>query len=360
MNEKLAIGVIGCGEISWRSRSPGIAAAKNATHVMVTDIRPELAQNLGGQYEVPWTTDLADFLANPAVEAVYISVPHYLHAPLTIQALRAGKHVLVEKPIATALADADAMIAAAKEQDRILSVAYDAQVNPTMIQLRQMIAAGMLGQVTGLRIVFRGDKQASYWQGGFTQRVKDDWRVSKEKAGGGPLIMNTIHDLNTMRYLTGLEAVRVYAEADNFATPVEVEDFIALTMRFNNGAIGSLEAACTLPGRDPQGSYNRIYGQRGQVILGRQGVQIFLRQAWGDLPGGEWWDMPAAPESNGAQTMMEAFAEAVLSSREPAAGHEPAAGREPAATAWDGRQGLEIVTAAYQSAESGQVVELPL
>ncbi len=347
MNRKLRIGVIGCGEISWRSRSPGIAAANNAEHVMVTDIRQEVARSLGEEYGVPWTTDLAEFLANPAVEAVYIAVPHDLHAPLTIKALEAGKHVLVEKPIATRLQDADAMLAKAQEKGLILSVAYDAQVDPTMIQLQRMIAQGMLGNVTGTRIVYRADKGASYWHGGFTQRVKDDWRISKEKAGGGPLIMNTIHDLNEIRFLTGLEVVRVYAEADTFATPVEVEDFIAVTMRYHNGAIGSLEAACTLPGRDPKGAVNRIYGQTGQVILGRQ-PQIFLRQAWGDVPGGEWWDMPLAQEASDAQTMMEKFAAAVLS------------GDQPAVTGWDGRQALEIVAAAYQSVDTGQVMNLPL
>ncbi len=239
------------------------------------------------------------------------------------------------------------MLAKAQEKGLILSVAYDAQVDPTMIQLQRMIAQGMLGNVTGTRIVYRADKGASYWHGGFTQRVKDDWRISKEKAGGGPLIMNTIHDLNEIRFLTGLEVVRVYAEADTFATPVEVEDFIAVTMRYHNGAIGSLEAACTLPGRDPKGAVNRIYGQTGQVILGRQ-PQIFLRQAWGDVPGGEWWDMPLAQEASDAQTMMEKFAAAVLS------------GDQPAVTGWDGRQALEIVAAAYQSVDTGQVMNLPL
>jgi len=347
MNEKLRIGVIGCGEISWKSKSPGIATAKNAEHVMVTDIRKELAKGLAAEYGVPWTTDLDELLASRDVDAVYISVPHYLHAPLATKSLDAGKHVLVEKPITTTLEDADAMIAKAKEKGLTLSVAYSAQVNATMIQLHQMIAQGMLGKVTGTRIVYRGDKHASYWQGGFTQRVKDDWRVSKEKAGGGPMIMNTIHDINTMRYLTGLEASRVYAEADTFATPIEVEDYIAVTIRYNNGAIGTLEAACTLPGRDSKGAVNRIYGEKGQVILGGR-PQIFVREAWGDVPGGEWWEMPPTQSPKGSQPMMEKFAQAVLS------------GEEPAVTGWDGRQALEIVVAAYQSADTHQAVNLPI
>ena len=347
MSRKLRIGVIGCGEISWKARSPAIAAAENAAHVMVTDIREGLAKGLASEYGVPWTTNVDELLANPEVEAVYISVPHYLHAPLAIKALNAGKHVLVEKPITTRLEDADAMIAKAKAKGLTLSVAFDAQVNPTTVALRQRIARGMLGKITGTRIVYRGDKRFSYWQGGYTQRVKDDWRISKEKAGGGPMIMNTIHDINTLRFLTGLEAIRVYAEGDTFATPVEVEDYIAVTIRYNNGAIGTLEAACTLPGGDPKGAVNRIYGDKGQVILGRQ-PQVYVREAWEDVPGGQWWELPPVQDSRRRENMMEKFAEAVLS------------GSEPPVTGWDGRQALEIVVAAYTSAEKHQPVELPI
>jgi predicted dehydrogenase len=289
-------------------------------------------------------------LGNPAVNAVYIATPHHLHAPLTLRALEAGKHVLVEKPIATTLADADAMLAKAQETGLKLYVAYAAQVSDAMVQLCQWIARGMLGRVTGLRIVYRGDKDPSYWEGGFTMRVHDEWRKYLRYAGGGPLIMNTVHDLNTMRYLTGLEAARVYAEYDTFTTPgIEVEDYITLIIRYQNGAIGSLEAGCTLPGRDPLGAVNRIHGEKGQVLLPSSGPRIYLREPWGEIPGGEWWDMPAdAPESEPRTAMIEKFARSVLQDLD-----IPASG-------WDGRQALEIIVAAYRSGKTHQVVELPL
>ena len=86
-----------------------------------------------------------------------ISTPHYLHAPLSIKALEAGKHVLVEKPIATRLEDADAMLAKAKQTGCKLYVAYSAQVSDQMVQLRRWIAKEMLGKVTGIRIVYTFD-----------------------------------------------------------------------------------------------------------------------------------------------------------------------------------------------------------
>jgi predicted dehydrogenase len=273
-----------------------------------------------------------------------------LHAPLAIKAMQAGKHVLGEKPVATALSDADAMIATSKEMGVKLYVAYGGQVDPVTIQLQEWVAAGMLGKVTGLRIVYRADKDPSYWEGGFTLRVMDPWRKYVEKAGGGPLIMNTVHDLNTMRYITGLEATRVYAEFGTFTTGgVEVEDFVALTVRYINGAIGTLEALCTLPGRDPIGAYNRIYGSKGQIVFKGGGPIVYLREAFGDIPAGEWWEMPA-PERDAAprKTMIERYAKSIR-------GDE-----DLCATGWDGRQALEIIVAAYRSGRTHQVVSLPL
>lgn len=350
MAESIRIGMIGSGEISNKATAKGIAAATNARLEMAMDVREEIAMDMGEQYDVPHTTDLDELLSNEFVDAVYIATPHYLHAPLSIQALEAGKHVLVEKPIATKLEDADQMIAKAKEVGRKLYVAYSAQVSDQMVQLRDWIAKGMLGQVTGVRIVYRGDKDPSYWEGGFTLRVHDEWRKYLDKAGGGPLIMNTVHDLNTMRYLTGLEAERVYAEYDTFTTPgVEVEDFITLIIRYQNGAIGSLEAGCTLPGGDPRGAVNRIYGEKGQVIFARPSPQIYLRESWGEIPGGEWWEMPANERDPAPRkTMIEKFARSLLEDVD-----IPASG-------WDGRQALEIIVAAYRSGKAHQGVDLPL
>jgi predicted dehydrogenase len=109
--DRLRIGVIGCGEIAVRMAA-AIANSRHTKHVMVTDTQAALAQDLGQQYGVPWTDRVDDLLANPAVDAVYIAVPHHFHASLTMQAAEAGKHILVEKPIAITLTDAEAMGAA--------------------------------------------------------------------------------------------------------------------------------------------------------------------------------------------------------------------------------------------------------
>src|SRR5205085_11266873 len=112
--EQLAFGIIGCGEIAV-STAKGIAEAGNARVARTMDTTEELARDLGQAYGAPWSTRLDDVLSDPAVQAVYIAVPHDLHADIAIKAAQAGKHILCEKPISTNLADADRMIAAARK-----------------------------------------------------------------------------------------------------------------------------------------------------------------------------------------------------------------------------------------------------
>jgi UDP-N-acetyl-2-amino-2-deoxyglucuronate dehydrogenase len=335
----LRIGMIGCGEIAVRT-AEGIASAPSARHAMVMDVDAGVAADMGGTYGVPHTTRVEELLASPSVDAVYIAVPHYLHAPLALQAIAAGKHVLVEKPIATTLEDADRMIAAARDRGVLLSVAFLAQGDAQLQRVRELIRSGAIGEVVGTRIVLRSDKPESYWTGGFTGRIQTDWRSSKAKAGGGVLIMNTIHDLNTVRWLTGLEVTRVYAEYGTFATGVEVEDFVAVTCRYANGAIGTLEAGSAVRGRDPLREPDRIYGAEGQVLLSSP-PRLYQGGQWRDL---EPVEVPLDPRA----AAVEGFARAVLD------------GTPAPVSAEDGRAALEVVVAAYRSGEEARPVHLPL
>jgi UDP-N-acetyl-2-amino-2-deoxyglucuronate dehydrogenase len=346
MADRLRIGMIGCGEIAVQTAA-AISASRFARHAMAMDTRAELARNLGETHGVPWTDRVEAVLANPEVDAVYVAVPHDLHAPLAIRALEAGKHVLVEKPIATTLADADAMIAAARANRVRLSVNFVAQIDPAFRAARDLVAAGAIGTVIGTHIVYRGNKPASYWTGGFTGRVQTDWRSSKTRAGGGVLIMNAIHDLNTLRFVTGLEVTRVHAEYGTFATPVEVEDYVAATYRYDNGAIGSVEAGSALPGRDPLRDVDRIYGTAGQILFGSP-FQIYLSEPVTGLSAGEWQPLPIAPLGPEEQqvAMVDGFSEPIL------------AGRAPAVPAEDGQAALATVLAAYRSGAEGRPVSI--
>jgi len=343
-NKRLRIGMIGCGEIA-AATAKGIRDAEHAEIAAVMDVSEVMARDLAETYGVPWTCDAAELLARDDVDAVYIAIPHYLLPRLTVQAARAGKHVLCEKPMATTLADADRAIAACAEAGVFLSIAFDAQITPSLQQVRRMIADGVIGEVIGTRIVYLGDKPDSYWTSGWSGRIATDWRTSKEKAGGGVTVMNAIHDINTVRYVTGLEATRVYAEYGTFATPVEVEDYLLATLRYTNGAVGHIEVgSCIKGGGQDAGPGIRIYGSEGQLVINK-GIRGYTLRDVEGLQKGTWQDvLPFVPYAR--TPIVDAFATAVLS------------GRQPLVSGQDGRAALQIVLAAYQSGASGVPVSL--
>ncbi len=342
--ETVRIGMIGCGEIA-AAMAKGIQAAEHAAIAAVMDVNEGMARDLGTTYGVPWSCDAAELLAREDVDAVYIAVPHYLHAPLTVQAAQAGKHVLCEKPIATTLADADRMIAACAEAGVFLSIAFDAQITPAYQRLHALVMEGAIGDVIGTRIVALIDKPASYWSSGWSGRIATDWRTSREKAGGGVMVMNSIHDINTVRYVTGLEAQRVYAESATFATPVEVEDYIVATVRYANGAIGHIEAgSCIKGGGRESGPAIRIYGTEGQALLGKT-IHLYTTRAVEGLQAQTWQELDTV-ELYARMPIAEAFATAVL------------AGEQPPVSGADGRAALAIILAAYEAGASGRPVDI--
>jgi len=351
---ELSVGIIGCGEITSKGTAPAFEETRNVRIGMVMDVVEWAAKDLGKKYGVPYTTDLEEILSNRDIDFVYIATPHYLHAPLAIKSAKAGKHVLVEKPIAVNLNQADAIITECRRNGVKLSVCFPLRYVPHIMKAKELVDKGVLGKLIGMRITNLGIKPASYWMGGYTGRIKSDWRTSKEKSGGGILIMNSIHDIDFMRYITGLEAKRVCSEYDTFLSPVEVEDFIAVTIRYTNGAIGTIEASSIInmgPGlRETYG--NRIYGSKGQLVIpSPYGPPLLWLYTMEDTEFGEaniWHKISLEKKYNHLARFIEEFADAVLS------------GEDPPVTGEDGRKALEIVIAAYESGLKKKPIDLPL
>lgn len=344
--ERLRIGMIGLGDVGARS-SQGIRDAEHTELAGVMDLNEQIARDLGAKHGVPWTCDLAELLARPDVDAVYVAVPNHLLASVVVQAAQAGKHVLCEKPMATTLADADRMIAASAQAGRALGMAFEAQVTPEIQRLHNLVAAGAIGTVIGMRIIAMLDKPESYWAYGYDHRIGTDWRASKSRAGGGMLITTCIHDINTVRYVSGLEATRVYAEYGTFNTPVEVEDLAAVTVRYDNGAVGAIEASSCIKGNGMDldvGNY--IYGSDGQIVQSDT-LRVYTTKEVDGVPAGTWHEI-GKPHNipDGRRRVMDGFATAVLSGRPlPVSGH-------------DGRAALEVALSAYQAGAEGRPITL--
>ena len=226
-------------------------------------------------------------------------------------------------------------------------MALTAQVDRDCLAIRRLIADGAIGEVIGTRIVLRIEKGPWYWSGGYTGRVRSDWRGSKARAGGGLLIINTVHDLNMLRFVTGLEVTRLSCEYDTLATPVEVEDIVSVAYRYANGAIGAVDACSAVRGQDPFEEIYRIYGDAGQIIRGSP-PRIFVTNAVAGLTRGVWQDVPVAADGPRGDrvAVVDGFARAVL------------AGEPPPVRAEDGWAALAFITAAYRSGREHRTIEL--
>jgi predicted dehydrogenase len=314
----LRIGLIGCGEIAVANAS-AIHSASNATIAAVTDVNERVAKDLAERYKVPFVKTTEELLARDDVDAVLISVPHFLHASLAIQAARAGKHVLVEKPMATSVAEAKEMIAAASQARIHLATLYCQRFLPYARRAKSLIDQGALGTVLGTSLQIYNDKPTSYYTSGFTGRVATDWRLSKEKSGGGILIFNAVHYLDMIRYLTGLEVTHAYGDYAALDTPLETEDTISATLRYSNRAIGNLTASSVVRGSLVYAfTQLRIWGTDGQIVLTEPDQHMFytLRQVKG-YKVGEWQSLGALSPEGDRQEFISRFARAILSGESP-------------------------------------------
>ena len=308
-------GMLGCGEIAVQSFD-ALMAATNAKLVATFDVKGELAKDLAGRVKgAEACASQAELLARKDVDAVIVSTPHYLHAPIVIAALNAGKHVLVEKPIACTVAQGKRMVQAANKAKRCLGVCFVRRYGRDSEGVRKFIAAGHLGTVTGWITVGLAYKKETYWSGGYTQRAQTDWRLKRETAGGGYLIMNSIHTLDWLRYVTGQEVVAARAFGGTYNSPpgVEVEDLIAGTVSLSGGGVGIVGGASSVPG----GGLNetRVIGTKGQINFGgrEKGTQVYLAEpvefSGQAIPASEWTkvDFSGGAGGNSRAWLIEAF-----------------------------------------------------
>ncbi len=344
---QLRFGIVGCGNAAVPV-CEAIQASPLAEIAVACDLNPELARDIGLRYGAAHTDQAATVWSDPDVDAAYIAVPHDQLARLAGQALAAGKHALVEKPMALTLTDADELIAAAEAGGLTLGAFYEMRYAPAFEQARELIQAGAIGRVIGLRIEVLIDKPESYWQAGWLGRSSGPWRGQKAHAGGGVLMMNASHFLDAAWYMTGLEVTSVTGESDTLVAPVEVEDTVAATLRFDNGAVGGLYAGAHLAG-SKAAERCEIYGTEGTLLVPDPYVggdlQVYLRRGWRDLPAGAWTSLPGAPGPVYSRAVDE-FAQAALR-RAPA----PIGGR-------DARRVLATVLGIYQSAAERRAIRL--
>jgi len=236
-DQRIGFAVVGLGKLAQGQIIPGLRRSKGAKLVALVSGHRDKAERIATAEGIPadaiYSYDDYDRIAkDPRIQVVYIVLPNSMHAEYTIRALKAGKHVLCEKPMATSIADCEAMIAAAKKADRKLMIAYRCHYEPKNLAAMRKVRSGALGKPR-LFVTDMG-RQAN------VSDPSDAWRVDKKLAGSGALGDMGIYGISASRYMLNEEPVEVRAWANTdpgdprFKT---VDDMIAWQFRFPSGAI---------------------------------------------------------------------------------------------------------------------------
>lgn len=334
----LKIGFTGTGYIS-KIHAAAARVQPDTAVVAVVNHRPESMAAFAAEYGIahhyPTVTEL---LQEGGVDALIVSTPNYLHAPETIAALKAGVHVMVEKPMAMNAAEAEAMLEASRKSGALLMVAHCWRFDPEVLWLKEQVDRGRLGKI----IRTKGYGVHANWGPG-------GWFTQKKFAGGGALADMGIHALDTARFLLGdPQPVSVYARIGTHYKDFDVDDTGVIWVNWDNGAVSYLESGWWQPHMDGPEAATQLYGTAGfgQIFPTRlllpQAEQKKVEQVDPGFPAPR---DPHCPQSM-YDTQMAYFLECIRT------------GRTPSPGAAEGLLNMRVVDAAYRSAETGEVVKL--
>ena len=333
---KLGWALVGLGNLAINQLMPAFAKCQHSKLVGLVSGRPEKAKHLAQVYGVDpkniYTYDNYDTIANnPAIDVIYIVLPNSMHPEYTIRALKAGKHVLCEKPMANTPPECEQMIAAAKAADRKLMIGYRVRYEPynqTMIKM-----AHDSSEMGPTRVILA--------DAGFNIGNPNQWRLKKAMAGGGSLMDIGIYALNAARYLSGEEPVAINAmmhSTPNDPRFKEVEENITFQLQFPSGIL----ANCTSSYGVNLGRF-RVFKPRGSFELDPASSYTGLRMRV--FRGGSIEER-ILPQRDHFALEMDHLSQCVMN------------GTEPLTPGEEGLKDLTAMMAIYEAARSGKTARL--
>lgn len=283
---------------------------------------------IGASYE-----SVAALLADPAVQAVYISTTNELHHDQVLAAAAAGKHVLCEKPLALNVDDAVTMVTACKDAGVVMATNHHLRNAATHRKIRELVQGGAIGKPLFAR-VFHAVYLPPHLQG---------WRLDKPQAGGGVILDITVHDADTLRFILDAEPIEAVGLAQSAALAREgLEDGVMAVLRFDNGVLAQLHDAFTVK---HAGTGIEVHGESGSIV----GRNVMTQQPVGDLLLRTATGEQAVPVEhvNLYERGVAAFCAAMRGDG------------TPAATAEDGVRSLAAAAAVVEACRSGKAVRIP-
>ena len=344
-NDTLGFALVGCGRIARKhAQILGTGMVEGARLVAVCDPQQDRAEALAGKYDTTAFFDMHDMMAARAadIDVVVILTESGLHAPHAIALAPYGKHLVVEKPMALTLEDADAMIAACDQAGVKLFVVKQNRYNLPVQKLREAVDGGRFGKLTMGTVRVRWARDQAYYD-------QDSWRGTWAM-DGGVFANQASHHIDLLEWFLG-QPESVFAKSKTALVDIEAEDTGVAVITFRNGALGIVEATTATRPKDLEGSLS-LLGESGTVEIG--GFAVNEMKIWNFLssePGdadvlGQFRENPPDVYGFGHVAYLQHVVEAIC-------------GRAPSLVdGLEGRKSLELISAIYESIETGSEVPI--
>ncbi|MGG3449814.1 Gfo/Idh/MocA family protein [Domibacillus aminovorans] len=339
---KIKVGVIGCGSIAKYRHIPEYAMNENVELVAFCDIVTERAQGFADEYNAKAYTDYKEMLQKADVDAVSVCTPNSLHAPISIAALEAFKHVLCEKPMATSAEEADAMIAAAASSGKKLMIGHNQRFVPSHSKARSIIESGNLGKIYSFRTAFGHGGPESWSADG-----SNSWFFDKERAFIGAMGDLGVHKTDLLRYLLGEEFVEAAAFVETSAKQNStVDDNAVCILKTESGIIGTLAASWAYNGSEDNSTV--FYAENGIMRLEDDpDYSLIIEYKNGNSERHSLGAIQSNAEGKQTSTQVIGhFVESILNDSEPLVNGE------------EGKKSLAVILAALDSHEKKQIVPI--
>jgi UDP-N-acetyl-2-amino-2-deoxyglucuronate dehydrogenase len=333
--KKLRIGLIGAGS-SAANIAETISQTQGLQLTAISDINKDAAQSLATKYKITSiTNDYKELCKRNDIDFVVISVPHALHYEITMFALTQGKHVLVEKPIATKVKDAEEMIALAHKKKVKLGVHFQNRFFDAVQEAKKIIDSGKLGKILQVNVSIMWYRESDYY-------LKSSWRGKWNSEGGGSLINQSIHTVDEMVYLVG-NVKKLFGFWAHRIHNIEVDDNTCASFIFENGAFGTIQTSTSSKAAFPGKLI--IFGSEGAIEIDGNILTFHKpdntneRIDYAAKTGGQVASAtdPKKFSIDAHQRLISDFRDAILNNREPLVNGE------------EGLRALKVVCAVYES-----------
>ncbi len=361
MTRKIGTAVVGLGTIG-AVHAEWYAQIAESNLVAVCDAREEVSRKIAGKHGVKGYTDYHDLVEDENVEAITVAVPNFLHHDVALAAIKAGKHVAVEKPFAISLSEADEMIWEAKKAGIVDMYTENLCFAPSYRTAKEIVDKGGLGKV----YLCKAYESDDIVLGSKAEKdvMKSSWYLDPKQSGGGKLMSTGVHAVEYVRFMFDHpKALRVHAEiidSIGIQKPKRMEDMALVTIRFEGDRVGEVHTGYYMTG----GTDDRaeVYGNQGTIFLDlyrRNEIKVHSHVGYGSVGQSMFqpseghdlgWSFPIPDERYDLGYFHEQrhFLQCILE------------GKRPMVNFDDGRATLEIVLAAYRSHDLGETVKLPL